>query len=355
MDVMGWTFWNNTLTAWAIALGVALVVTLGARLALGLLLSRLKKLAARTSNNIDDAILEALGRTRTLSLLVIGLAAGTCALELSDSANRVVRIALVIVLLVQGGLWIVHAVTNWLKGYRERQLESDRGAATAVGAVAFVVQLMVWVMVLLIALANLGIDITALITGLGIGGIAIALALQNVLGDLFASLSIVFDKPFVIGDFVIIGDHLGVVENVGLKTTRIRSLSGEQLVFSNSDLLNSRIRNFGRMFERRVAFTIGVTYQTSQEHLKLIPTIIREAITSQEQTRFDRSNFAKFGNFSLDFESVYYISGPDYNLYMNIQEQINLQIRERFLQEGIEFAYPTQTLFLERPDQMTSS
>jgi len=176
----------------------------------------------------------------------------------------------------------------------------------------------------------------------------VALAVQNILGDLFASLSIVLDKPFAVGDFLIIDEHMGAVENVGLKTTRVRSLSGEQLVFSNADLLKSRIRNFGRMFERRVVFKIGVTYQTPRDKLQRIPAMIREAIQRQDKVRFDRSHFQAYGDYALTFETVYYVLSPDYNQYMDIQQAINLEIHEAFEAEGIEFAYPTQTLFLQR-------
>jgi len=192
----------------------------------------------------------------------------------------------------------------------------------------------------------MGVDITALIAGLGIGGIAVALALQNVLGDLFASLSIVLDKPFVIGDFIIVDDLLGTVEHIGLKTTRVRSLFGEQLVFSNSDLLNSRIRNYKRMHERRIVFSLGVTYQTPYEKLAAIPDIIREIIELQEQVRFDRAHFKEYGDFALEFEIVYYMLVPDYNAYMDTQQAINLALYERFEKEGISFAYPTQTLYV---------
>ena len=202
-------------------------------------------------------------------------------------------------------------------------------------------------------LDNLGYNVTALIAGLGVGGVAVALAVQNILGDLFASLSILFDKPFVVGDFLIVDEHMGSVEHVGLKTTRVRSLSGEQLIFSNSDLLKSRLRNYGRMYERRVAFQTGVTYETPREKLKLIPGIMRAAIEAQQKTRFDRSHFAAYGDFSLNFETVYYVLGPDYNLYMDIQQAINLQIHEQFEAAGIEFAYPTQVLHL-RGDSLSS-
>jgi small-conductance mechanosensitive channel len=202
--------------------------------------------------------------------------------------------------------------------------------------------------VVLFALDNVGIKVTALVAGLGVGGIAIALAVQNILGDLFASLSIVLDKPFVVGDFVILGEFMGNVEHVGLKTTRVRSLSGEQIVFSNNDLLSSRLRNFGRLRERRALFTLGVTYQTPREKLQKIPGMIKQAIESIEKTRFDRSHFKSYGAFSLDFETVYYVLGADYALYMDIQQKINLQIHEMFENEGIEFAYPTQTVFVEK-------
>jgi small-conductance mechanosensitive channel len=212
--------------------------------------------------------------------------------------------------------------------------------------VGFVMRLVVWTAVLLVLLDNLGVDITALVAGLGVGGIAVALAAQNILGDLFASLSIVLDKPFVVGDFIAIGEFLGSVEHVGLKTTRLRSLSGEQVVFSNADLLGSRVRNYGRMFERRVLFSLGVTYQTPPDKMRRIPVMIREIVESQDRVRFDRAHFQGFGDFALLFEVVYYVLSREYNVHMDIQQSINMTLLERFAAEGIEFAYPTQTVFV---------
>jgi small-conductance mechanosensitive channel len=226
-------------------------------------------------------------------------------------------------------------------------MESNAGAVTTLSSVGFVLQSLLWMILLLVALDNFGINVTTLVAGLGISGIAVALAVQNILGDLFASFSIVFDKPFVIGDFIIVGDFLGTVEYVGLKTTRIRSLSGEQLIFSNGDLLKSRIRNFKRMYERRVVFTIGVLYQTTYEQLIEIPKMIRSIIESQGQVRFDRAHFKEYGAYSLNFEVVYWIQNPDYNVYMDIQQAINLTIFKQFKEKDIHFAYPTQTLFIE--------
>ena len=198
---------------------------------------------------------------------------------------------------------------------------------------------------------SLGVKISALIAGLGIGGIAIALAAQTILGDLFSCFIIFFDRPFVTGDFIIIGEFKGTVDKIGLKTTRLISLGGEQLIFSNTDLTNSRIRNYKRMDRRRIVFEFGVIYQTTLTQLKKIPQIVEEIITQIPETTFDRAHFASYGDFSLNFEVVYYVNDRDYNKYMNIQQEINFQIKETFEKEGIEFAYPTQTLFLSNENK----
>jgi small-conductance mechanosensitive channel len=195
-----------------------------------------------------------------------------------------------------------------------------------------------------------GVQVDTLIASLGIGGIAVALALQNILGDLFASLSITLDKPFVIGDFIIVDELMGEVERIGLKSTRLRSLSGEQLVFANADLLSSRIRNFKHMERRRASFKLGVTYATPPEKLARIPSLVQEIIQAQAQVTLDRVHFKEMGEFALIFEIVYYMEMPDYKLYMDTQETINLAICQRFAEEGIEFAYPTQTVFLKKPE-----
>jgi len=340
--------WENPVRDWLIALGLGLAAWVGVRLVLRFIRDRLSALAKRTETEWDDLVIHALGRTRRVFVLAIAVYAGANGVVLPSRVWSAIQIATVLTVLLQVGLWLSSALAFGLEGYTRKRLESDRSAATTVSAIGFVGKLLVWSLVLLVALDNVGVDVTALVAGLGIGGIAVALALQNVLGDLFASLSIVFDKPFVLGDFVIVDEHLGNIEHIGLKTTRIRSLWGEQLVFSNNDLLGSRLRNFGRMAERRVTFSIGVIYQTPRSQLERIPGIIREAIQTQDKTRFDRSHLKEFGDFSINFESVYYVLAPDFNTYMDIQQAINLRIHEQFENQGIEFAYPTQTLFLAR-------
>ncbi len=217
-------------------------------------------------------------------------------------------------------------------------------------ALAPIAKVLIWGIGLIFLLDNLGFKVSSVIAGLGIGGIAIALASQNILGDLFNYFVIVFDTPFEIGDFIIIGEYLGEIEHIGIKTTRVRSLGGEQLVFSNTDLTNARIRNYKRMMRRRVIFKIETTYQTSLAHVKEIPEIITEIIKEIKDTIFDRSHFFAFGDSSLVFESVYYIIGSDYNKYMDIQQTINFKIKEQFEAKGIEFAYPTRTIYLKHED-----
>jgi small-conductance mechanosensitive channel len=266
---------------------------------------------------------------------------------MSARTRIVLGSAFTLALFWQAGLWATAATRAWLDQRRTRMLASDRAAAGSLGIVAFIVQVLIWTMVMLLTLENVGVDITALVAGLGIGGVAVALALQNILGDLFASLSITFDRPFVVGDFLIVDDILGSVEYIGVKSTRLRSLSGEQIVVSNADLLKSRLRNYGRMSERRAAFTVDITYDTPADMLEQIPKILRAVVEAQQDTRFDRSHFARHAAASLDFETVYYVLCADYNRYMDIQQAINIRVHREFQRLGIEFAYPTQRLLLE--------
>lgn len=348
MELLNTSFYDNTMSTWIIALLVAIVTAVLLRILKALGVRHIARLAARTETTWDDALVELLRHTKWLFLLIVALFAGSLLLSLPVRMRGIANAVAAIALIVQAGIWLNAVILFWLEGYRQLKLKEDPASVTTMSAVSFVGRLVLWLVILLLILDNLGVNVTALVAGLGVGGIAVALAVQNILGDLFASLSIVLDKPFTVGDFLMIDECMGSVEHIGLKTTRIRSLSGEQLVFSNADLLGSRIRNYGRMFERRVVFNLGVTYQTPREKLIKIPTIIRETVEAQASTRFDRSHFKAYGDFSLNFETVYYVLVPDYNTYMDIQQAINLRTHERFEEETIEFAYPTQTLHLVR-------
>lgn len=311
--------------------------------------SRLAKIAERHSTTAPKVARRVVGRTHGWFLLLVSAYVATHFGGIVESLPPIVDTVIKIGLLIQMGLWGAAGISRFIELRREARLEEDAGAVAAMDIVGFLLRVAAWTIVLLLALDNLGVNITALVAGLGVGGIAVALAAQNILGDLFASLSIVLDKPFVVGDFLIIGDFMGNVETVGIKTTRIRALSGEQLVFSNTDLLNARIRNYGRMYERRVEFHLGVTYQTPPDKLEKIPQIIEAVIDALENARFDRAHFEKYGDFALIFEIIYFVEAPEYRLYMDIQQAVNLEIYRRFGEEGIEFAYPTQTLHLVRP------
>jgi len=344
-QILHYQLLGNPVTRWAQALGYGAVVVAALYVARWVIVSRIGAFAKKTSTLWDDLLIATLARTRFLIIAIFGAGLAAQLLEMPDRVASAIGAVSSIAILLQAGVWGHAAISFWLEHH---SASGDRSSITVVNSLGFLGKVALWAVVVLFTFDNLGIRVTALVAGLGVGGIAIALAVQNILGDLFASLSIVLDKPFVMGDFVIVGDFMGTVEHVGLKTTRVRSLSGEQIVFSNNDLLSSRLRNYGRLRERRVVFTIGVTYQTPRSKLQKIPGMIKETIEAQEKTRFDRSHFKSYGAFSLDFETVYYVLGADYALYMDIQQAINLRIHELFENEAIEFAYPTQTIFVEK-------
>lgn len=347
MEFLQQTYYGNSIQQWFISAGILIVTMLCLILLKAILAKRLGRLSQRTDTDVDNLILELVERIRFSFLLAMAVYTGTFALALSQKVQNTIQLIMTLAFIGQGALWGSCVIEFWISRIKKRRLESDPASVTTMSALGFVGKLILWTVLLLLALENLGINVTGLVTGLGIGGIAVALALQNILGDLFASLSIVLDKPFVIGDFIIVDNYLGTVKKVGLKTTRIQSLSGEQLIFSNNDLLSSRIRNYKRMDERRVLFAIGVTYQTPYEKLETIPSMVRKIVEEQQEARLDRVHFKEYGNFSLTFEIVYYVKSPDYNKYMDIQQAINLALYKRFMEESIEFAYPTQTLHIE--------
>jgi small-conductance mechanosensitive channel len=347
MDILGRVFLDNTLKAWLIALGVALLGFIVLSILKKILGRKFGALAQKTTTEVDDFIVDFIHRTKPFLLLLVSLYLGSHFLSLPETARQILSKLTVLAFLLQFAIWGNGLFECWQGQIQQKKKEENAGSLATYSAIRFFVRLALWTTVLLLALDNLGINITALVAGLGVGGIAVALAAQNILGDLFASMAILLDKPIVIGDFIVIDNLMGTVEHIGLKTTRLRSLSGEQLVFLNSDLLKSRIRNYKRMQERRAVFSLGVVYGTSPEKLAAIPKMIEEIIKAQELARFDRSHFKEFGNFSLDFENVYYVLSPDYNLYMNVQQAINLAIFRRFQKEGIEFAYPTQTVYID--------
>lgn len=332
---------------WLYAAGTTVVVYLILRLLFGALERRVESLSKKTKTVADDLLAAAFASTRTFFIVTAALWGGAHFLALGR-VDVYLDFALLIAVVLQLAIWANKMVSAYIIFYTNTRRENNPAAVSVVQGVSFLVRVAIWSIALLLLIDNLGYDVTALVAGLGISGIAVALALQNILGDLFASLSIVLDKPFVIGDFIIVDDLMGVVEKIGLKTTRVRSLSGEQLIFSNADLLGSRVRNFKRMQERRVAFGFGVLYQTSPDQLEAIPPLVKEIVESLEDTRFDRAHFKSFGESAYDFEVVYKVLSSDYVKYMDIQQSINLTLCRGFADRGIDFAYPTRTLYVHQ-------
>jgi small-conductance mechanosensitive channel len=336
---------NNSTQSFAVALAVGIASFFALSLLRRLIATRLGALATSTAIRWDDLLVAVISGTRNWMLAGFSLLLALIYLDLPAALSGGLTQAVMALLFLQCGLWASHAVRFWLAQRIETSAEEDAGGeATTLAVVAFVLRLVLWSVVLVLVLDQMGFNVTTLVASLGVGGVAVALAVQNILGDLFGSLSIALDKPIVIGDFIVVDDIAGTVENVGLKTTRIRSLSGEQVVMSNADLLGSRIRNFKRMQERRIVFPFGVTYDTGADRLAAIPAMLREIVEAVDDARFDRAHFHRLGESSLDFEVVYYVTIADYARFMDIQQQINLGMVQRFAEAGIGFAFPTRTV-----------
>lgn len=345
-EILNQSYFNNSLLEYLIALAIIAGGLLLAYVFKRLILARLSRMAGESSNQFFEMLIPSLNRTLVPLLYFGAFYIGINNLTLSTGVQRFLDIVAIITLTFFGIRFLINLVGYVIEKAWLQRIDEGPDAEGSVRAMLPVVKVVIWGLGLIFLLDNLGFKISTVIAGLGIGGIAVALAAQAILVDLFSYFSILFDRPFKIGDFLIIDEHLGVVEHIGIKTTRIRSLSGEQMVFSNTDLTSSRLRNFKRMERRRVAFKIGVVYDTSQENLKAMPGLIKEIIESIENTQFDRAHFVSYGAYSLDFEIVYFIFSSDYNMYMDVQQEINLKMREAFNDRGIEFAYPTQTLLL---------
>ncbi|MHB0947651.1 MAG: mechanosensitive ion channel family protein [Gemmatimonadaceae bacterium] len=337
---------GNTVRAWLVGATIAVAVfliTTGVRV---LVIRRLEKIAGRTATPYDDFLLEVVRRTRGYFLFFLALIAGTRGLTLPGSVGRALETAMIIIALMQAGVWGSALIRAWVEHYLAQRAGSAEPANLAtIRAFGVFARVMVWALLVVTALDSLGFKVSALVTGLGVGGIAVALAVQNILGDLLAAMAIVFDKPFVVGDFIVVDAFSGTVEHIGLKTTRVRSLGGEQIIFSNAELLKSRVRNFKRMVERRVAFFTDVRFDTPAAVVAKIPALLQELVEAQEPVRFERSHFAAFGESALRFETVYYVLDADYQRYMDIQQAINLALLERFAAMGVEFAFPSRTVY----------
>lgn len=332
---------------WLIAFVASLAITVLAKLILTVVSNRVRRFTSRTVSTWDDMAVDIIDGLKAFVIFAWVFYIASASLNPTETLKKILLIAVVVASIVQITIWGLYLLRNWHEKILRKRIQHDPSSAAALGLLFTAAQVGFLTVVLLIGLSNLGINVSALITGLGVGGIAIALAAQNVLGDLFASLSIVLDKPFVVGDFIVAGNEKGTVEQIGLKTTRIRSLSGEELVLANKDLLESRVQNFKRMLRRRVVQGFGVLYSTPPEVLQEIPDWVKSIVLKNEKVTFDRCHLARYGASSLDFEFVFFVEDPEYNTYMDLQQTILLDIIRKFSSANVGFAFPTQTLHIE--------
>ena len=341
------TYFNNTVEKYLIALVIFLLAVLVITVFKKVILSRLKKWSEKTETTFDDFLITELEKSVMPVIYIWSFLFSIKYIYITEKVEKVISVitvaitAIVVIKIIVSVFKYSFSVYLTKKEYAPERIKQLKGITS-------IASFLIWTIGILFLLDNLGFKISTVIAGLGVGGIAIALAAQAVLGDLFSYFVIFFDRPFEIGDYIVVGDKNGNVEYIGIKTTKVRALNGEIMVFRNTDLTDSRIHNFKKMQRRRILFKLGVVYQTKAATLREIPQIVKKIIDDQESATFDRGHFSSYGDSSLNFEFVYYVESSEYIRYMDIQQSINLTVFEEFEKRGIEFAYPTQTIFVQK-------
>lgn len=345
-DFLNRIYLGNTVQAYLIFAATLIISFIAIMIVRHFVLKNLDRLAARSSSALPALLISGIRKYVFPIAYFVAFYLSLQLLKLSPNLSKAASIISVAFITSMAAVFISSIVVFLLIKYWEKR-GKDESKNLAVKWAAGIIKTVVWGIALILFLDNIGVKVNSLIAGLGVGGIAIAFAAQAIIADIFCFFTIFFDRPFEIGDFIIAGTQMGTVEHIGIKTTRLRSLTGEQLIFSNSDLTNSRIQNFKTMAQRRVVFTLGVTYDTPASQLKEIPLIIKEIIEKVPDTTFARTHFSAFSAYSLNFETVYFVLSSSYDIYMDINQTINLQIKEAFDSRGIQFAFPTQTLHVQ--------
>jgi small-conductance mechanosensitive channel len=334
-------------TEWLIAGIIGVIVWAGLWILRDLIASRYQKHSSTKNPTLIRLIAYLIGNTKQVLFFAVALNAASESLTLPDTIRHSVSNTVMVLILIQVGLWAGRTV-RFYREMKELERGADRVFAGSLDIIGFVARMLIWSLLILVALDNVGVNITALLAGLGVGGVAVALALQNVLGDLFASLSIALDKPFVIGDSLTIDAYVGKVEHIGIKTTRLRSESGEQIILSNADILKSRVRNFGRLSEQRILATLRLGFDTPVERLKAIPKLLESIVREHPPARFERCHLKTLGESSFQFELSYFVQQPTVNPILDLQQAVNFRIIDEFKSLGVEFAYPAQPVVLDR-------
>jgi len=338
-------FLNNSIENYILAFSFLIIVYFTIRLFDKFLLEKMDILIKKFSRSFSQFLKKLIKKRIYPLLYLLAIYFAFRQLTIISQLDNFVNYFLMILTVILVVLSLSDIISYSIKKYWGKKERNDE-QLKVLNVTLFLIKILIWTIALIFVMDNLNIQITGLVTGLGISGIAIAFAAQSILTDLFNYFTIFFDKPFDIGDFIITGEYRGTIEHIGVKTTRIRSLSGEQLIISNTDLVNSRINNYKRMQQRRINFNFGLTYDTPLSKLKKVPGIIEETIKNIDKTEFDRAHFAEFAASSLLFQVVYYVKDSDYKIYMDIQQEINFKLKKKLEELEDNFAFPSQTIYL---------
>ena len=341
LNILGNNQMENLLTSFVIFVAVFFAL----KIFKTIIVKKLKNVAKKTETDIDDVFIQIIESINWPFYLLISVFIAVQFIQLSAKTENILGYITILVV----AYYVVRALQKLIEFSLEKLHKKEKGLGRPlINLINKLSSWLLWLVVIIIILQNFGFNVSTLLGGLGVGGIAIAFALQNVLADIFASFSIYLDKPFKIGDFIVIGEDKGTVEKIGLKSTRLKALSGQQLIISNKELTESRVQNYKNMKERRIVFGFGVVYETPSQKLKKIPKIIKDIFAEIKIVRLDRVHFKEFADSSLNFEVVYFMETADYIKYMNIRQKINFALKDAFEKEGIEMAYPTQTIYFNK-------
>lgn len=340
-----YTIVGNTLQNYLFA-GIMFITSLFAlQIIKSIIIARIHAFSQKTKNRWDDVASTVLGSFGWLFYFVIALYTSIRFLDLKEFIHSAIDVITLIVVTFYAVRALQHIIIHSLDIILRRNADSEDPDKTILNFLENAVKATLWVGAIILILQNLGYEVGALLGGLGIAGIAIAFSLQNILEDVFSFFSIYFDKPFKKDDFIVIGQDSGTVEHIGIKTTRIKTLQGQELIMSNRELTQARVNNFKHMEYRRIVFSFGIIYETPTKSVKMIPSMIQNIIEREKMAEFDRTHFKSFGDFSLDFEVVYFVKSNEYLDYMDTQQSINLALMEQFERKKIEFAYPTKVVY----------
>lgn len=348
MSFLDFVYYGNSIQKYLVALAIALATFTVVILVRWIAVRRLRRWAERTTTDLDDVAIDAVRRTRRWIVMLLSLYAGSLYLVVEQDLSDVTKTAAIALVALQVGLWSSGAIYFWYERYRlHREAQENVAGLGVVSMLALLARVFVWAAVVMLVLDNLGIDMTTLFAGLGIGGLAIALAVKNVLSDLLSSFSIMLDKPFEVGDFIVVDDYSGTVEHIGIRSTQLRAFNGEQIVFGNDNLLSSRIRNYGRMEERRAVFRVRIHYGTDADRLERIPETVSELVSAREGIRLDRCHLRDLGESAVELEVSYWVESPEFALYMDHQQALNLAILRAFSRDSVDIGLPARTVHLE--------